>query len=214
MRRKSVLFLALLVSLTIAASAALADVKLPDPKKDGGDGIFSLLEKRASGSRGAFPTGKISPEELSSILWAASGQNRGGKGWTVPFAGGKPPYVKIYVATPEGAFLYDWKGHSLTEVTDKNVLPEITQDDFVKQAACVLILVSDTGDMGRMSNLNAGNSLAYIATGAMTQNAYLAADALGISGRYMVSLNADAVKRELKLNDTDSPLCIMPLGKN
>jgi nitroreductase len=64
-----------------------------------------------------------------------------------------------------------------------------------------------------MSSLNAGNTLAYIASGAMTQNAYLAAAALGIGGRYMLTMNTDAVKRALKLGDTDSPLCIMPLGK-
>jgi nitroreductase len=210
---KTVLFLVLLICCIISASEALADLKLPDPKKEGGDGIFSLLEKRASGSRGNFPKGKISLDELSSVLWAASGLNRGGKGWTVPMAGGMPPYVKIYAVMSDGAFIYDWKAHLLSEVTDKNVLGEITEDDFVKEASCVLIFVSDTGDLGNMSSLNAGNTLAYIASGAMTQNAYLAAAALGIGGRYMLTMNTDAVKRALKLGNTDSPLCIMPLGK-
>ncbi|MDR1579052.1 MAG: nitroreductase family protein [Synergistaceae bacterium] len=213
MARKTVLFMVLLICCIITASEALAALKLPDPKKEGGDGIFSLLERRASGSRENFPKGKISQDELSSVLWAASGLNRGGKGWTVPMAGGKPPYVRIYAVTPDGAFIYDWKAHSLSEVTNKNVLGEITEDDFVKEAPCVLVFVSDTGDLGNMSSLNAGNALAYVASGAMTQNAYLAADALGIGGRYMLTMNTDAVKRALKLSNTDSPLCIMPLGK-
>jgi nitroreductase len=191
----------------------LADVKLPDPKKDGGQGIFALLEKRASGGRGDFPKGQISPEELSTILWAATGLNRGGNGWTTPYASGKPPYVKIYVATPSGAFLYDWKAQALTEVTGKNVLGEISGDGFVKEASCVLVLVSDTSGLGPMPSPDFGTTLAYIASGAITQNIYLAAEALGISGRYMISLKADGVKRELKLGEGESPLCIMPLGK-
>jgi nitroreductase len=64
-----------------------------------------------------------------------------------------------------------------------------------------------------MARFNAGNTLAYIASGAMTQNVYLAADALGISGRYIISMKADSLKQALKLKDSDSPLCIMPLGK-
>jgi hypothetical protein len=213
MSRKIILFLVFLLCFTIAVQEAIAGVKLPDPKKDGGEGIFSLLERRASGARGDFPGGEITNDELSVILWAASGLNRGGKGWTTPMAGGRPPYVKIYAVTPGGAFLYDWKEHFLSEVTGENVLDEITGDAFVREAPCVLVFVSNTGDLGNMSRLNAGNTLAYIASGAMTQNVYLAADALGISGRYMISMNTDGVKRALKLEGSDSPLCIMPLGK-
>ncbi|MDR1137676.1 MAG: hypothetical protein LBK91_05070, partial [Synergistaceae bacterium] len=161
MSRKTVLFLILLMCCVIAASEAFADVKLPDPKKDGGDGIFSLLERRASGTRGNFPKGEISDGELSVILWAASGLNREGKGWTVPMAGGRQPYVKIYAVKPNGAFLYDWKGHSLIEVTSENVLNDITGDAFIKEAPCVLVFVSDNGNMGNMSGFNGGNALGY-----------------------------------------------------
>jgi hypothetical protein len=194
-------------------SAALADVNLPKPKITGGDGIFNLLQKRASGTRGEFPKGDVSIEDLSTILWAGTGLNRDGKGWTIPLAGGKPPYVKIYAVKRDGVFQYDWKAHSLIEISDKNVMGEITGDGFVKDSSCILVFVTDTADMGSMTNLNAGNSLAFTAAGAISQNIYLAADALGISTRYMVSMKADAVKKELKLKEIDVPICIMPLGK-
>ncbi|MDR1965144.1 MAG: nitroreductase family protein [Synergistaceae bacterium] len=202
-----------LFCFALFAGTAFADAKLPAPQKNGGDGIFGLLERRASGTRSDFPKGEISAEELSTILWAASGLNRGGNGWTVPLAGGRPPYVKIYAVKPDGAFLYDWKEHSLVEVTGKNILGDITDDDFVKKSPCVLVFVTDIGSLGSMSRLNGGNALAWTASGAMTQNAYLAADSLGISGRYMVSMKTGAVASELKLGDADTPLCIMPLGK-
>ncbi|MDR2300585.1 MAG: nitroreductase family protein [Deltaproteobacteria bacterium] len=213
MKQKKVSFLVLVVCFLITASVALADIKLPAPTKDGGEGIFSLLEKRASGPRDNFPTGQISMEELSSLLWAATGLNRAGKGWTVPMAVGKPPYVKIYVVMPEGAFLYNWKDHLLAEVTNKNILEEITKDDFVKKSPCVLIFVPDAEVLGTMPMPGSENILAFALTGAMTQNIYLAADSLGISGRYMISMNADAIKSELKLGQAESPLCVMPLGK-
>jgi nitroreductase len=201
------------ILVVVMGSAAWADTALPQPQKEGGDALFTLLEKRASGTRGSFPKGDISLEELSSILWAATGTNRGGKGWTVPLAGGREPYVKIYAIKRDGVFLYDWKGHSLKEVSDKNVLDDITGDGFVRESAVVLIMVTDTGNLGSMSSMNGGNALAYVAAGAMSQNVYLAADSLGIGARYMISMKADAVKRELKLSGEDIPLCIIPLGK-
>jgi hypothetical protein len=213
MSRKSALFLSVLLAGLVLASSAGADIKLPDPKRDGGEGIFALLDRRASGTRGDFPKGAITDGELSTILWASSGLNRGGKGWTVPFAGGKPPYVKIFAVRPDGAFLYDWKNHALSEITGENILGKITGDGFAQESPCVLVFVSAPDGLGNMAGLNAGNALAYIASGAMTQDVYLAADALGISGRYMVSMKADSVKSELKLKESETPLCIMPLGK-
>jgi hypothetical protein len=202
-----------LMGCALFAASAAADVKLPEPSRDGGEGVFSLIERRASGARGAFPNAAISDAELSTILWAASGQNRGDKGWTVPLAGGKPPYVKIFALRSDGVFLYDWKEHSLVEISPENILGKITGDGFARNAPCVLAFVSAPDGLGNMSSFNRNNELAYIASGAMTQNVYLAADALGISGRYMVSMKTEAVKSELKLKESETPLCIMPLGK-
>jgi hypothetical protein len=211
--KKTKALLSALICCVVFATSAFADIKLPEPKRDGGDGVLSLIERRSSGTRNAFPNGAISDAELSTILWAATGLNRGGKGWTVPLAGGKPPYVKIFAVRSDGAFLYDWKAHSLAEVTPENILDKITGDGFVRSAPCVLVFVSAPDDLGNMSNLNRSNELAYIASGAMAQNVYLAADALGVNGRYMVSMKVDAVKNELRLKASETPLCIMPLGK-
>jgi hypothetical protein len=213
MVQKMIVLALLLCGFMAASSLAFADEKLPAPQKDGGDGIFALLEKRASGGRGDFPKGAVSREELSTILWAGSGLNRNGKGWTVPMAMGRPPYVNIFAVTPDGAFLYDWKNHALVSVNEGNILPAITGDSFVKASPVVLVFVSDPEGTGAQSGMNAGNAFAFIASGAMTQNIYLAADSLGISGRYMVSMNTDALKKDLNLKENEVPLCIMPLAK-
>jgi hypothetical protein len=196
----------------VLVSAALADVVLPNPKTSGGDGVFDLIERRASGTRNNFPNGEISQEELSTILWAATGRNRGDSGWTVPMAGGLPPYVKVYVVKKDGVFVYGWKEHALVEISKKNAMGDITGDNFVKTSATVLILVSDPSGLSSMAHANSNNSLGYIATGAISQNIYLASDALGISTRYMISMNVDGIRRELKLKGGETPLCIMPLG--
>lgn len=195
-----------LIGFGIILAMASADVKLPKPLNSGGTGIFTLLEKRASGLRNDFPTGKISQEELATILWAATGRNRGDKGWTVPVGMGRPPHVKVYVAKDDGAFLYNWKDHILVELTSKNIKAEIAKDEFAKNSSIILVFVADTAANNRVEMDN-------ILVGAMSQNVYLAADALGVKTRYLMTFNADGIKKELKLVATDIPLCIMPLAK-
>ncbi|GBR73679.1 nitroreductase superfamily protein [Candidatus Termititenax aidoneus] len=194
------------VLLLVFLAAAGAEVKLAKPQASGGEGIFTLLEKRASGLRIGFPTGAVSDQELSTILWAATGRNRNGKGWTVPVGMGRPPHVKVYAVKNDGAFLYDWQKHALTEVNPKNVKAEVTADGFVRNSSVILVFVADTAANKRAEMDN-------ILVGAMSQNVYLAANALGVTTRYLMTLNADGIRKELKLNKTDLPLCIMPLAK-
>ena len=213
MSKKLVVLLAGVLCCFVITASSSADIKLPEPRRDGGEGIFTLIEKRASGPRSGFPNGAISDEELSTILWAASGRNRGDNGWTVPMAFGMPPYVKIFAVRPDGAFLYDWKQQSLIKVTDENILSKISGDGFVQTAPCVLVFVAAPDVLGERAGMYKGNTLEYIATGAMTQQSYLAADALDISVRYMIFMKADAIKSELKLKELEVPLCILPMGK-
>jgi hypothetical protein len=213
MIRKALMFASVAALCVVLASSAFADLKLTEPEKKGGDGIFTLLERRASGVRDDFPKGPVTLDELSAILWAATGRNRGNTGWTVPLAGGLPPYVAVYAVKSDGVFLYEPKEHVLKEISNKNALASITEDGFVMDSSVVLVFVSDPSGLGDISRFNEGNALAYAASGAMSQNAYLAADSLGISARYMATMKAEAVRRELKLKAEQSPLCIMPLGK-
>jgi nitroreductase len=192
--------------------SAEADIKLAEPRTEGGSGIFALLKSRASAVSSNYPTGQVSQEELSTLLWAASGLNRPGKGWTVPLAMGREPYCKVYVAGDEGTFLYDWKEHSLKEISKDNVKSTIGRQSFVANASYVLIFVTDGKALGNLNNPRA-EEWARVAVGAMTQNVYLAADSLNIGVRYIASLSADVARASLKLEEGDVPLCIVPIGK-
>lgn len=124
--------------------ALAADVVLPPPQTQGGAGLFDTLKKRSSLSGGDFsPLAEVSLEELSTVLWAASGLNRGQKGWTVPMARGLPPYATIFVAGNQGLFRYDWVEHKLVEISGENVKDQLGGQSFVKKAFYVLIFVSE-----------------------------------------------------------------------
>jgi hypothetical protein len=200
-------------AVLFGASAALASEPLPAPRQTGGMSLFEALKKRSSASGGYFSPAEITREELSAILWAASGLNRGENGWTVPMWRGAPPYCRVYVAASDGVFLYDWKNHRLEKITDENIKGKIGKQDFVKKAYYTLIFVSDAGILSRFDDADISRDFSHVAVGAMTQNVYLASAALRIGARYIHSMNKGEISRALKLPPGDTPIALMLLGK-
>jgi SagB-type dehydrogenase family enzyme len=208
------LFIVVLLVLSMAFTA-FADIDLPAPQKEGGIGLYDAFESRASAKGGSFPSGKLSNEELSQILWAASGLNRDGKGWTVPMGMGLKPYCKIYVAIDSGTFLYDKENHKLVEVSDKDIRSKIVNQEFAKTSPCSLIFVTDMEILQRTYERD--KDLAYhfasVATGAMTQQVYLVAASMKLGTRYLYGIDRAFIHEELKLPKEDSAICVLTIGK-
>ncbi|MDR1886018.1 MAG: nitroreductase family protein [Synergistaceae bacterium] len=206
-------FFAGVTALTLfSVSAAVADIRLPDPQTEGGIGLFQALKERASAPGGDFPTAPLSMEELSTILWAATGLNRGDQGWTVPMANGLPPYVDIYAALDSGVFKYDWGSNSLIEVSKEDIRGNIGSQNFVAQASCSLILVSSEEGLAKVND-ELKKQFAHVAAGAMTQDIYLASAALHVGARYIHSLKYPETRSALGIPDGDEIICLMILGK-
>ena len=164
----------------------MADVELPAPQTEGGTGLFEALKKRSSAQGGDFSAAELS-------------LNSGEPGWTVPMAEGLPPYVDVYVAASDGVFLYDYKAHKLIEVSGENIKGNIGEQAFVKRASHILIFVANPEGLSKLRNEAAATEFADVLTGAMTQNAYLAAAALKLGARYIHSMRLDEIKAGLKL---------------
>jgi len=202
-----------ILSLFIFVFAANADINLPTPQTKEGMGIFDALKRRSSTPGGGFGVGNVSDQELSTLLWAASGLNRGKRGWTVPMANGKPPYVRIYVAGENGVFRYEWDGQYLQEISTNDIRGDIGQQAFTKRAAYSLIFVTDGSALADFNDNEKANNFSQIAVGAMSQNMYLAAASLKLNVRYIHSIKPEIIRTELKLADNDQPIGIMLLGK-
>ncbi|OCG52091.1 hypothetical protein A9G38_05570 [Gilliamella sp. Imp1-1] len=201
----------LFVSL-FSHSFCYADIALSIPQTKDGMSLFESLKKRSSTPGGGFPTGKISDDELSTVLWAASGLNRGKTGWTVPMVKGKSPYVRIYLASEKGTFLYEWEGHYLKEINNKDIRADIGLQSFTRRAAYSLIFVSDASALTDINPEQIAN-FNYTAVGAMSQNAYLVASALKLSARYIHSIKPEVISQELQLPEGSKPLGMLLIGK-
>ncbi|MDR1545552.1 MAG: nitroreductase family protein [Deltaproteobacteria bacterium] len=194
--------------------AASADVDLPAPQTEGGIGVFEALKKRHSAHGGDFSAAEVTLQELSTVLWAASGLNRGQTGWTVPMAEGLPPYVKVFVAGPEGVFRYDWAGHKLVELSKDNVKGLIADQAFVAKAYYVLVFASDNETVSQLKKgKDSAADFIQVLVGSMTQNVYLAAASLKLGTRYIHSIREAAIVEAVGLSAGDRPIALMLLGK-
>jgi hypothetical protein len=205
--------IAICFSLLGPALALADDLKLPPPITEGGMGLFEALKKRSSVAGGDFSPTELTMEELSTVLWAASGLNRGEKGWTVPMARGLPPYCKVFVASSAGVFLYDWATHGLKEISKENVKAKIGRQGFVRRASHILIIVADPEGLKAFSEPAEKTEFAQVLAGAMTQNVYLVAAALNLGGRYIHGMEIPAIREALKLAEGEDPICLMMIGK-
>ena len=203
------LMLTLILGCFGSLSAGEGGKPLPSPQMSGGEALFDVINKRSSGA--AF-TGAVDDQELATILWAATGRNRNDGGWTVPMAMGRPPYVAIYVAGANGAFRYDWETHSLIQVSEYDVRTELGMQDFAKVAYYNLVFVVDSATVNQLSRQEA-EILGGYAVGAMTQHIYLACAALGVKGRFIMSVNKEPARAALNLGKDKYVACIMTLGK-
>ena len=145
-------------------------VRLPDPQVDGGRPLMQALKDRSS-SR-SFSPEKLPAQILSDLLWAAFGINRPDTGKrTAPSAIDRQE-IDIYLATSEGLYLYEAKGHALKLIIPADIRALTGRQDFVREAFANLIYVAD---FSRMGNSPKEDKELYSAadTGFISQNVYL-----------------------------------------
>jgi hypothetical protein len=108
-----------------AAGQGLQPIALPPPKESGGTTVMSALEKRKTVR--TVSSRKLPLQLLSNLLWAAFGVNReegpfGDQGRTAASASNSQE-IDLYVALPDGVYLYEAVPHRLTPVASGDLRP-------------------------------------------------------------------------------------------
>ena len=139
-------------------------------------------------------SGKIpSMQDLSDLLFAANGVNRPESGKrTAPSALNRQD-IKIYVCTPEAAYLYLPKEHAL-ELVSKSDLRQ-------SEAPICLVLVSDFND--RWSGLDAG---------IVSQNISIFCAGVGLGTYPHTTMDVNGLRVGLKLKGTQTPMICNSVG--
>ncbi|MDR0361753.1 MAG: nitroreductase family protein [Planctomycetota bacterium] len=201
------------LAIGVRCAAFAGDITLPAPQKSGGPALFDAIDARGSAGQAGFPSGRLDTQDLSTILWSASGSNRNGEKWTVPMGMGRAPYCKVYVTTADGVYLYDWMTHVLRWVSSENVLKDIPMQDFAKDAPAVLYVIADNPSLADLRQPDLAAEWCGVLAGAMSQNIYLACEGVNVGTRLIYSINRDEAAKRFKLAQGEVPLFAMPMGK-
>jgi nitroreductase len=183
-------------------------IRLPAPDKRGGVPVMQALAKRRSARE--FALTPLTMPVLSSLLWAAFGMNRRDGGRTAPSAINAQE-IDVYVALPDGAYLYDAKSHSLRLVAASDLRRVTGYQDFVDDAPLDLVSVADHSRM-RMVPVASRESYASVAAGAIAQNVYLYAASSGLATVLRAWIDRAAIADALGLTHDQQVLLSQTVG--
>ena len=197
MRKLSFIFASLLLVVTMYAQDLKA-IKLSSPDKNRGSSIMKALSDRHSDRE--YAAKELSLQDLSDLLWAANGINRPDK-----------QDIDIYVIMKEGAYLYDAKANSLQPIAKGDHRAAVAgSQDFVKSAPVSLVLVSDLSRFGNIADHT--KLMAAVDAGIVCQNINIFCAATGLATVPRATMDQAALKRILKLTDSQLPIMNNPVG--
>ena len=201
----------LTICLSIATVCVMAQdiVKLPDPDKNVPMTLYQALQQRKSVRE--YSSKDIDDMKLSQLLWAAVGINRPDGHLTAPTAINAQD-ITVYVCRKDGAYLYVAKDNALQKVSDKDLRKEIASaQQFAAEAPISLVIVTDNAKF-RGGSTNGPTISGAIDAGYVSQNIDLACEALGLVTVPRGTMDKDALKKELKLTESQNPILNHPVG--
>ena len=201
----------LTICLSIATACVMAQdiVKLPEPDKNVPMTLYQALQQRKSVRE--YSSKDIDDMKLSQLLWAAVGINRPDGHLTAPTAVNAQD-ITVYVCRKDGAYLYVAKDNALQKVSDKDLRKEIASaQQFAAEAPVSLVIVTDNAKF-RGGSTNGPTISGAIDAGYVSQNIDLACEALGLVTVPRGTMDKDALKKELKLTESQNPILNHPVG--
>lgn len=219
-------FLKTVPAFTVLAGTAssfaedLQPITLLKPQTEGGKSVLTALWERKT-NRNISPE-QLPPQILSNLLWAAFGVNRPNAssrkpGRTAPSASNSQE-IDLYVALPEGVYLYEAIPHRLKPIVAGDFRARSGRR-AVTTAPVNIFYVADPAryDLSprqrdpNMGDLEVQKSYYYVATGLIAQNVYLFAASHGLAAHFHNCDKVNTVK-EFKLRPEQRVLFSQTVG--
>ncbi len=192
-------------------------IKLPSPVLAGEISLEEAIEKRRSVR--TYKDEALTLEEVSNLLWAASGITADWGGRAAPSAGALYP-LDVYLVSGEvegltaGIYRYLPESHALVVTVEgdrRSALHAASLlQDSVKKAPVSIALCAE---YGRITPRYRDRAKRYtkIEVGHIGQNIYLQAESLGLATVAIGAFKDGAVQKVLAVEQ--DPLYIMPIGR-
>ena len=119
------------------------DIKLPEPRKDGGMSIMKAIAERKS-KKDYTPNKELSLQQISEILYCAYGYNDLKTEHRTVASGMSIFPLELYVVLPKGIYYYEAKEHLLKHLKEGNYMEKTGRQPFVKDASMTILFYSNT----------------------------------------------------------------------
>lgn len=189
-------------------------IKLAEPKLKGKLTLEEALEKRRSIR--SFTGKGFTIEQISQLAWAGQGITEKQKGFrTAPSAGAIYP-IELYVAIPEGLFVYSPVNHSLKKVVNSDVRSRLAEASFgqrwVANAGADFIIA---GSERKLAAKYGGKANVYmlLEAGHIGQNILLQAVSLDLGAVPIGAFKAEDVNKICNLPKDLESLYIISVGQ-
>lgn len=197
------------LKLAAPVGESQASIVLPAAQMSGGLPLMDTLHRRHSERE--FSATPLEPQLLSNLLWAACGINRHDLGGRTAPSAMNAQEVDVYVALPQGLYLYDPGSHTLKLIVAKDVRRITGYQDFVDSAPVDLIFVADHSRM-RLVPSSKRVVFAAIAAGAMTQNISLFCASSGLGCVVRAWFDRNALSQAMGLGTDQQILLTQTIG--
>jgi len=199
----------ILLSPAVSKTDGLKPIELPPPVREGGKPLMTALRERSSSRE--FSRKQLPVQTLSNLLWAAFGVNRPESGKRTAPSARNMQEIEIYVALPEGLFLYDAPAHILQPVLKEDIREFTGEQAFTRQAPVNLIYVADRGRMGSADEA-AKDFYSAVDTGYISQNVYLFCASEGLATVVLGWVDKPALEKKIGLGKDRKVILTQPVG--
>jgi hypothetical protein len=198
----------------------LKPIVLPKHETEGGKSVLAALKERKTTRN--ISAKELPPQVLSNLLWAAFGVNREkgsfGKPGRTAASASNSQEIDLYVALPEGVYLYDAVPQRLMPVVAGDFRSRAGRGTAATAPVNIFYVVDlsryDTGPSQpdrRMGDPEVQKSYYYTDTGLIAANVYLFAASQGLAA-WFHNCNREAAAKDLKLRADQRVLFAQTIG--
>ena len=202
----------------------LLKLKLPAPKDTGNKTVMAALRQRRTVR--TISGKKLPLQLLSDLLWAAFGVNRKKGPFGIPGrtagSASNSQEIDLYVALPEGVYLYEAGPHRLVPVAAgdlRSLAIYQGQESAVTKAPVSIIYVADIDKLVHskgfqepgLKDPEIQKSYYYVATGWIAGNVALFAASQGLTA-WFHNCQREVLAEKLKLNSNQRVLFAQTVG--
>jgi len=209
-------------STTANPAGRLEPITLVKPQTEGGKSVLTALWERKTIR--TISDKKLPPQVLSDLLWAAFGVNRekgpgGGTGRTAASASNSQE-IDVYVALPEGVYLYEAVPHRLAPVAEGDLRAKVGRGrgGSGAKAPVRLIYVVDIAKFAKarfqepgLKDAEIQKSYYFVDTGLVAGNVYLFAASQGLAA-WFHNCDKPGLAKELNLRPDQRVLFAQTVG--